>query len=152
MSKFVYVSYIRTDIYKLWKALLEPEFTKQYWFGVVQECNWKAGSPWKMILPDGRVADAGEVLEIDPPRKLVLKWQNQFMPELTAEGYSRATIELETQENGTVKLSINHEIDVENSKLITAVSGGWPKIISNLKSLLETGQTFGPIAKVPGKT
>jgi uncharacterized protein YndB with AHSA1/START domain len=142
MSKFVYVSYIRTDVDKLWKALLEPEFTKQYWFGVTLDSDWKVGAPWKMLFPDGRVTDAGEVLEIDPPRRLVLKWRNEFMPDLTAEGYSRATIELEPQENGTVKLSINHEIDVENSKLINAVSGGWPRIISNLKSLLETGKAL----------
>ena len=54
-----------------------------------QECDWKPGSSWRMVFEDGRVADAGEVLEIDPPRRLVLKWRNEFKPELAAEGYSR---------------------------------------------------------------
>jgi len=61
MSKFVYVTYIRTTPEKLWEALTKSEFTKQYWFGVTQECYWKVGSPWKIMFPDGRVADAGEV-------------------------------------------------------------------------------------------
>jgi uncharacterized protein YndB with AHSA1/START domain len=69
---------------------------------------------------------------------LVIRWQHQSNPELKAEGDSRCTIEVEPI--GTaVKLSITHTIEREPSKLIVAVSGGWPKIISNLKSLIETG-------------
>jgi uncharacterized protein YndB with AHSA1/START domain len=64
-SSFVYVTYIRTTAEKLWRALIEPEFTKQFWFGVTQDCEWKAGAPWRMMIPDGRVADAGEVVEIE---------------------------------------------------------------------------------------
>jgi uncharacterized protein YndB with AHSA1/START domain len=140
-SKFVYVIYIRTTREKLWDALREPEFTKQYWNGVVQECDWKVGSSWKMILPDGRVADMGEVLEFDPPSRLVLAWQNQFRPELKEEGTARATYELEQFEDA-VKLTITHEIAAKDSKFIVAVSNGWPIILSNLKMLLETGTTF----------
>ena len=65
--------------------------------------------------------------------------ENEFRPELTAEGYARCSIELEPQD-GAVKLTISHTIERANSKLIEAVSGGWPRILSNLKSLLETGQ------------
>src|SRR5207342_2673621 len=88
--------------------------------------------------PDGRISDAGEIIEADPPRRLVIRWQHQTKPELKAEGDSRCTLELEP--NGTaVKLSITHTIECEPSKFIEAVSGGWPKIMANLKSLLETG-------------
>jgi uncharacterized protein YndB with AHSA1/START domain len=77
-------------------------------------------------------------IRVEPPRRLVIRWQHQNKPELKAEGDSLCTIELEP--TGTaVKLSITHTIDREPSKLIVAVSGGWPKIISNLKSLLEIG-------------
>ena len=127
---------------KLWEALTKPEFTKQYWFGVALESDWRKGSPWKMTYPDGRVTDAGEVLESDPPRRLVLKWQHQMNPDLKAEGYARCVFDIE-EKDGVSKLSINHENDMaEPSKFIAAVSGGWPKILSNLKSLLETGETI----------
>ena len=116
-----------------------PEFTRQCWFGTHYDTDWKPGSPWRLVFGDGRVADAGEIVEAQRPRRLVLKWRNEFKPELKAEGYSRCTIEIETV-NGAVKLSIVHEIDAPGSKFIEAVSGGWPKIISNVKSLLETGK------------
>jgi uncharacterized protein YndB with AHSA1/START domain len=91
-----------------------------------------------MVSPDGQISDAGEIVEAEPPRRLVIRWQHQKRPELKGEGESRCTMELEP--SGTaVKLSITHTIEREPSKLIEAVSGGWPKIISNLKSLLETG-------------
>jgi uncharacterized protein YndB with AHSA1/START domain len=82
---------------------------------------------------------AERVLEIDPPRRMVIRWQNEWKPELKAEGPSRCTFELEPADTA-VKLTITHEIDRPESKLITAVSGGSPRIISNLKSLLETGE------------
>jgi uncharacterized protein YndB with AHSA1/START domain len=138
-STFVYVTFIRTTPQKLWSALTDPEFTRQYWFGMHQDSAWKAGASWRLLFPDGRVADTGEVVEIDPPRRLVLKWHNEFRPELKSEGYSRCTIELERVDDA-VKLSITHEMDRAESKLIDAVSGGWPQILSNLKSLLETGE------------
>ncbi|HVX11616.1 MAG TPA: SRPBCC domain-containing protein, partial [Pirellulales bacterium] len=92
-------------------------------------------------IPDGRVADSGEVLEIEPPRRLVLSWRNEFKPELRVEGYSRLTYELE-QMGETVKLTVIHEMDKPGSKLIEAVSGGWPHILASLKSLLETGEAL----------
>ena len=137
-SQFVYVTFIRTTPEKLWSALTGPEFTKQYWFGTHHECEWKPGSPWKLAFADGRVADAGEIIEADPPKRLVIKWRNEFKPELKAEGYSRCTIELEKVQDA-VRLTITHEMDRPESKFIDAVSGGWPRILSNLKSLLETG-------------
>lgn len=137
-STFVYVTYIRTTPQQLWTALIDPEFNRKYWFGVHQESLWTPGAPWKLVYDDGRVADAGEVVEIDPPRRLVLKWRNEFRPELKAEGYARCTMTLEPVEQ-TVKLTILHEMEREESKFIGAVSNGWPLILSNLKSLLENG-------------
>jgi uncharacterized protein YndB with AHSA1/START domain len=84
------------------------------------------------------VTDAGDILECEPGRLIVMKWQNQWRPELKAEGYAKCRIELEPA-GKAVKLTITHTIDRSDSLLIEAVSGGWPKILSNLKSLLETG-------------
>jgi uncharacterized protein YndB with AHSA1/START domain len=138
-DRFIYVTYIRTTPEKLWAALKEPEFTRQYFFGVTQESEWTPGSVWRMIGSDGQLTDSGKVVEIDPPRRLVLSWRNEFKAELKAEGYSRATFDLEKQ-GDMVKLIVTHEIGKQGSKLIEAVSGGWPIILSSLKSLLETGK------------
>jgi len=138
-SKFVYVTWIRTTPEKLWEALTKPEFTRQIWVETWQDCDWKQGSPWKLMIPDGRVGDSGEVLEIEINRRLVLSWRNEFIPEVTKEGYSRMTWDLE-QQGESVKLTLTQEIDRPDSKLIDGVSGGWPLIFSSLKSLLETGQ------------
>ena len=140
-STFVYVTYIRTTPETLWSALTDAEFMRQYWFGVHGESQWTAGSPWKSVSPQGQILDAGEIVEAEPPRRLVIRWQNQFKPELEAEGESLCTIELEPT-GPTVKLSITHTIERAPSKFIEAVSGGWPKVISNLKSLLETGSAI----------
>ena len=137
-SEFVYVTFIRTTPEQLWNALTTPEFTKQYWFGMHCESEWKAGSSWRLIFQDGRVADAGEILEAERPKRLVIKWRNEFRPEIKAEGYSRCTIDLEPT-GEAVKLTITHEMERAGTKFIEAVSGGWPRIISNLQSLLETG-------------
>jgi uncharacterized protein YndB with AHSA1/START domain len=140
-SRFVYVTYIRTTLEKLWQALIDPEFTRRYWVGTWQESEWKPGSSWRIMIPDGRVADSGEILEIEPPRRLVLKWRNEFQRELRTEGYSRLTYELDKQ-GESIKLTIIHEIDKPDSKFIQAVSSGWPHILASLKSLLETGESL----------
>jgi len=143
-SMFVYVTYIRTTPEKLWSALTtDTEFMKQYWFGVHCESAWSVGSSWKMVHPDGGILDAGEIVESVPQKRLVIRWQHQDKPELKAEGDSLCTMELEPL--GTaVRLTITHTIEHEPSKFIQAVSGGWPKIMSNLKSLLETGAAVLP--------
>ena len=142
-SQFVYVTFIRSTQEKIWEALTTPEFMKQYW-GPTSDSDWKQGSPWNLKFADGRIGDTGEILESDPPNRLVIKWRNEFRPELKAEGFSRCTIELEPA-NGAVKLSITHTSETADSKLIHAVSGGWPRILSNLKSLLETGALAMPL-------
>ena len=140
-SEFVYVTFIRTTPEKLWRALKEPEFTRQFWMNTTQECDWKPGASWRLLKPDESVADSGEVVEIEPHKRLVLKWQNHLFTELTAEGFSRLTYELE-EKGDSVKLTVTHVMDKKNSKLIGAVSNGWPIILSSLKSLLETGESL----------
>jgi uncharacterized protein YndB with AHSA1/START domain len=140
-SRFVYVTFIRTTPEKLWQALIEPEFTRQFWGETWQESEWKPGASWRLMIPDGRVGDSGEILEIEPGRKLVLRWRNEFRPELHAEGDSRMSYEIEKQ-GDVVKLTVIHEMDKPGSKLVDAVSNGWPMILASLKSLLETGESL----------
>lgn len=138
-STFVYVTYIRTTPERLWSALTEDaEFMKQYWFGMHCESDFITGSLWKLVNDRGEVMDAGEIVEADPPRRLVIRWEHQMRPELKAEGPSTCTMEL-APVGPAVRLTITHSVEREGSKLVEAVSGGWPKILSNLKSLLETG-------------
>lgn len=139
--KFVYVTYIRTTPAKLWKALTNPEITSQYFCATRKESDWQKGSAWRMMIPDGRIADGGEILEVEPERRMVLSWRNEFRAELKAEGYAKLTYELE-QVKDLVKLTVIHESDVPGSKLIEAVSNGWPLILASLKSLLETGEAL----------
>ena len=147
-SRFVYVTYIRTTPEKLWQALIDPEFTRRYWCETWQDCAWQPGASWRNMAPDGRVADSGEVVALSPERRLVLSWRNEFQPELRAEGYSRLTYELEPQ-GDAVKLTVLHEMDRPDSKLIEAVSGGWPVILASLKSLLETGEALEATRRWP---
>ncbi|THD49082.1 MAG: ATPase [Bradyrhizobium sp.] len=140
-SKFIYVTYIRTTPEKLWAALTQEEFIKQYWFGVAFDTDWKPGSPWRMHYADGQVTDEGEVAQCEPPRRLALRWRHKMRPQLAEEGEAFCLIELEPHQD-TVKLTVTHTMPQPDSKLIQAVSGGWPSILSNLKSLLETGKVI----------
>ena len=137
-SSFVYVTYIRTTPERLWSALTNAEFAQQYWLGARPEAEWKTGGSWKLVFPDGRIGDTGEIVECEPSRRLAIRWRNEFMPELKAEGWTLCTMEIEP-EGEAVKLTVTHSIERAPSKFIDAVSWGWPKILSNLKSLLETG-------------
>lgn len=137
-SRFVYVTYIRTTPQALWSALLNPEFMRRYWLGMYAEADWRVGGDWKLLFPDGRVADAGEIVEFEPDKRMGIHWRNEFRAEIKAEGWSLCTMEIESVEDA-VKLTVTHAIAREDSQFIKAVSGGWPQILSNLKSLLETG-------------
>jgi uncharacterized protein YndB with AHSA1/START domain len=147
-SRFVYVTYIRTTPEKLWRALIEPEFTRQYWVATWQESEWTPGAAWKIKTPDGRMTASGRVLEIEPHRRLALAWQSELFPEAIAEGPSRLTYELEPV-GDSVKLTVIHEIDKPDSKLIGIVSNGWPLILASLKSMLETGEPLSETRSWP---
>ncbi len=147
-SRFVYVTYIRTTPEKLWKALIDPEFTRRYWVETWQDCEWKPGASWKLMIPDGRVGDSGEVIEIEPERRLVLSWRNEFKPELRDEAPTRLTYELEPQ-GDAVKLTVIHESEQPESRLIDMTSQGWPALMASLKSLLETGEPLAMTTRWP---
>lgn len=140
-STYIYVTYIRTTPEKLWNALTLTGVERSFFWATKLELDseWKVGAKWKITAPDGTQVDSGEVLEIDPPNRLVLTWRNEMKPEMQAEGYSRMTYTLESK-GDAVKLTVLHEMDMGQSKFIQAVSGGWPTILSSLKSLLETGE------------
>ncbi len=137
-STFVYVTYIRTTPEQLWTALTDAEFMKQYWGGMHCESAWVAGSAWKMVGADGRLTDSGAIVESAPPRRLVIRWRHEKLAELHAEGDSLCTMDLEPK-GAAVKLTITHSIERDPSTFVEKVSEGWPQILSNLKSLLETG-------------
>lgn len=149
MSKpsFVYVTYIRTTPEKLWAALTDPKTIGKFWFGMTVASDFKAGSRWTLKFTDGRTADTGEIVEAVPPKRLVIGgWRNQFKPELTAAGPTRCTFDIELADyypdfgGRAVKLTITHEAETaQGGPMIEAISGGWPKVVANLKSLLETG-------------
>jgi uncharacterized protein YndB with AHSA1/START domain len=140
-SEFVYVSYIKTTPKKLWHALTSPQLLKQYWIGMVTESDWQVGSAWTMRFPDGRIADTGEIVEFVALRHMQIKWRNEWQPELRDEGFSLCTFDLE-QAGEVVKLTLTHGLDLPKSKFIEAVSDAWPICLSNLKSLLETGDVI----------
>jgi uncharacterized protein YndB with AHSA1/START domain len=136
-SKFVYSIYIAASPERVWKALLDGEFTRQYW-GHENVSDWKPGSSWEHRRDDanGAVVMVGEVIEADAPRRLVITWaepRNRSQRDL----HSRVTFELE-RVGEMVRLTIEHEdLDPEMERKI---SQGWPRVLSSLKSLLETGR------------
>ncbi len=90
------------------------------------------------------MADTGEIVAFEPSKRLGIRWRNEFMPEMKAEGWSHCTMEIEAAAGDAVKLTVTHTMEREGSKFIGAVAGGWPQILSNLKSLLETGSVVLP--------
>ncbi len=102
------------------------------------ESEWKVGSAWRMYA-DGMLMDSGEILESVSPKRLVMSWLCEWKPEFKAEGNSRCAYEIEAA-GTSAKLTLTHSIERPDSRFIGAVSEGWPMVISNLKSLLETGE------------
>jgi uncharacterized protein YndB with AHSA1/START domain len=150
-SRLVTVTYIRTTPQTLWSALITPDTIRRYWNGAFHDSAWQVGSPWTLTLPDGRVADTGEVLEFDEPRRLSVSWRNEFRDDLLAEGYSRCLWVITPDDGDVVKLVVTHEIDFPNSKFITAAANSWPAILAGLKTLLETGAPLDMSRHWPSK-
>jgi uncharacterized protein YndB with AHSA1/START domain len=142
-SRFVYVIYIRAPAEEVFRHLTDPQLNRLFWGGYHQESSWQVGAPFSIVGPDDKVWDAGEVLACDPPRRLSVTWEHQMDAAMKAEGASTATFDLEPFGEGGTKLTLTHSIGVAGSKFIAAVSGGWPNILSSLKSLLETGRALG---------
>jgi uncharacterized protein YndB with AHSA1/START domain len=140
MSKpeFVYTTYIETTAEKLWHALTDGDFTERYWFGARLRSDWKVGSSFEMVRSDGTISDAGKVVECDPPRRLAYTFVN-LSDKYKNEFPALATFVLEPY-GKLVKLTLTHEGFTAGGKFLSAVSQGWPAILSSLKSMLETGQ------------
>jgi uncharacterized protein YndB with AHSA1/START domain len=150
MSKpeFVYVIYIETTPEKLWEALTNSEISKRYWDGTEVRSDWKVGSPFALVK-DGKTYDTGEILAADPPRLLSYTFKHELFEEMR-EPATKVVFTIEPS-GKIVKLTVTHEDFVDGSKLLRAVSNGWPAILSSLKSLLETGHAFTVQPEVPGK-
>jgi uncharacterized protein YndB with AHSA1/START domain len=138
MSKpdFVYAIYIEAPSAAVWEALTKGEHTRHYWSRYVQS-DWQAGSRVEFLRADkSKLSHDGEVLEIDPPRRLVMTFD--ISPEGEREPPSRVTYELE-ELHGATKLTVIHDGFAPDSDVLKGVSKGWPHILSSLKTYLERG-------------
>ncbi len=133
----VFEVYIRTTPERLWEAITDEEMRRKYNFGVGASSDWQPGSRYELSSPQGFVIAAGENLEVDPPRLLVQSFTALWSKEVKAQGVTRVTWEIEQIED-SCRLTVTHgELGAEaNSELY----GGWPMILSGLKTLLETGE------------
>ena len=136
----VFEIYIKTTPERLWEAITDSEMRAKYTFGVGVETDWKPGSPWKGVTPNapGPISH-GEVLEVDPPRRLVQSFQALWSEEVQREGTSRVTWEIEPVAD-SCRLTVIH--DQLPAHVNDEIFGGWPMILSGLKTLLETGETL----------
>jgi uncharacterized protein YndB with AHSA1/START domain len=136
MTEFLYTSYIRSTPQKVWDAITNPEFARQYW-GHGNVSDWKPGSQWDMVKGDGSVQTTGEVLESRPPSRLVLSWVSPANRADKSE-YSRVTFEI-AMVGDVVRLDVLHNELKAGSEMAKGISNGWPRVLCGLKSFLETG-------------
>jgi len=146
---FVYVTYIATTAEKVWQAITDPEIARQYWAGSSEGpahanvSDWKVGSQWEHRRADDThsVDVVGNVVETDPPRRLVLTWARP-KDAGDASKHSRVSFDIEAQGDGLIRLTVTHEDLASDAPMLAGISSGWPKVLSNLKTLLETGRAL----------
>jgi uncharacterized protein YndB with AHSA1/START domain len=138
-EKFVYVIYIAATPEKVWKALLDGEMTRQYW-GRENVSDWKPGSKWEHRgFDEARTVDlVGQVVECVPPRRLVLTWADPADAANKAK-HTRVAIDIEMV-GDMVRLTVTHDDFKPGSDMLRKISNGWPRVLSSLKSFLETGR------------
>ncbi|HEY1311629.1 MAG TPA: SRPBCC family protein [Pseudolabrys sp.] len=141
MSKptFVYVTYIASTPEKVFKALTSTEATGKFWFGNAATSDWKVGSPIEFHR-ESKLILQGQILVNDPPRRLSYTFQPMHNELYSGEKPSRVVMDLEKQKD-QVKLTVTHDDFAPDSKVFAGISNGWPLVLSNLKSYLETGTT-----------
>ena len=134
----VFEIYIKTTPERLWEAITDPQQREKYNFGVGTRSDWSAGSRYEAVHPGAGIAIAeGENLEVDPPRRLVQSFTALWSDEVKAQGASRVTWEIEQVED-SCQLTVTHDQLPEDAN--PELYGGWPMILSGLKTLLETGE------------
>lgn len=150
---YVYVTYIATTPQKVWQALVDPEVMRQYWVGPKSDCvrvnvsDWKPGSRWEhQRLDEARTVDiTGKVIESNPPHRLVYSWARPNEAD-DASKHSRVSFDIEAHIDGLVRLTVTHDDLERDPQMLEGISGGWPMVLSNLKTLLETGR---PLPRAP---
>jgi uncharacterized protein YndB with AHSA1/START domain/DNA-binding transcriptional ArsR family regulator len=159
---FVYTTYIRTTPERLWEALTDPAFTRRYWWDTTFETDWKAGSTMRWDTRGVTVIDPEQVvLEAEPPRRLSYTWHTvtpelagvlelteEARERLATERRSKVTFEIEPL-GELVKLTVVHDGFEAGSLMASLVSQGWPRVLSDVKTLLETGETMPAIPEPP---
>jgi len=136
--RHVFSTFIRTTPEAIWRALTESDFTTRYWYGSSIHSDWTTGAPWELRTSGGQVGITGEVLEADPPRRLVVTYNQTWAG--GGEPASRVTFEVEAAGPGVQKLTVVHETEPGTTTRIADVAAGWPFILAGLKTLLETGE------------
>lgn len=144
--ELIYQIFIKAPPEKVWDGLIKPEFTTRYFHGSSYATDWQPGSSF-VSSAGGRELVTGRVLEYDPPRRLVHTWHAVWDDAVAREGESRVAWELEDAGGGMTKLTVVHDQFANQPETYKQVSGGWMWIISNLKTLLETGDVLpAPVA------
>jgi uncharacterized protein YndB with AHSA1/START domain len=136
----VFEIYIKTTPERLWEAITDGEMRKKYTFGVGVTSDWTEGSSYTAGVPGVVDISAGENLEVDPPRRLVQSFNALWSDDVKAEGTSRVTWEITPVGEDSVALTVTHDELREGAN--DEIYGGWPQILSGLKTLLETGETL----------
>ena len=140
--KLVYTTFIRSTPKKTWDAISNPKFARQYWAGMANVSDWKKGSKWEHLNPENEVWITGEVVECNPPKRLVLTWAD---PD-NLKDKSRVTFEIAKVED-SVCLTVTHDQFKAGSTMVGKVSWGWPRVLSSMKSFLETGKGLNVFAR-----
>jgi uncharacterized protein YndB with AHSA1/START domain len=135
----VYELYIRTTPEKLWQAITDPAFVRQYFYEQTVESTWKAGASYVHHAPDGSVRIEGTIVEIDPPRRLVQTFSCPAKDETKGDRASRVTWTIEKKDE-VCKLTLVHDDFDGETATFKSVGRGWNPVLSGLKTLLETGK------------
>ena len=137
----VFEIYIKTSPERLWQAITDSEMREKYTFGVGVTSEWTPGSRYEAVHPGAGVAiSEGENLEVDSPRRLVQSFTAVWSDDVKSEGTSRVTWEIEPIGDDSCRLTVTHDELREGAN--GEVYGGWPQILSGLKTLLETGENL----------
>lgn len=146
---YVYVTYIATTPEKVWQALHDVDLMREWWVDPKAGCarvnvsDWKPGSRWEHTRVDGSgiVDIVGKVVENTPPTRLVFTWARPEDADDESK-HSRVAFDIEAYADGLVRLTVTHDDLEHDPQMLKGISGGWPTVLSNLKTFLETGRAL----------